>query len=61
MIRADRADSKILDLSLFCKKAMSSFKLNGLIAEAPTPVTERGAIDFGAFLAHLDWRAEGSV
>jgi 4-hydroxy-tetrahydrodipicolinate synthase len=27
----------------------------------PTPFAERGAIDFGAFLAHLDWLAECGV
>ena len=40
---------------------MNNFKLNGLVVPVPTPFTESGAIDFGAFLAHLDWLAECGV
>jgi len=37
------------------------FELNGLVVPVPTPFAESGAIDFGAFLAHLDWLAECGV
>jgi dihydrodipicolinate synthase/N-acetylneuraminate lyase len=40
---------------------MNNFKLNGLVVPVPTPFAESGAIDFGAFLAHLDWLAECGV
>lgn len=36
-------------------------KLNGLVVPVPTPFSESGAVDFGAFLAHLDWLAECGV
>ena len=39
----------------------TDFELNGLVVPVPTPFTESGAIDFGAFLAHLDWLAECGV
>ncbi len=35
--------------------------MNGLVVPVPTPFAENGAIDFGAFLAHLDWLAECGV
>lgn len=35
--------------------------MNGLVVPVPTPFAESGAIDFGAFLAHLDWLAECGV
>lgn len=37
------------------------FELKGLVVPVPTPFTESGAVDFGAFLAHLDWLAEYGV
>ena len=37
------------------------FELEGLVIPVPTPFAESGAIDFGAFLAHLDWLAECGV
>jgi 4-hydroxy-tetrahydrodipicolinate synthase len=40
---------------------MNNFELSGLVVPAPTPFAESGAIDFGAFLAHLDWLAECGV
>ena len=40
---------------------MNSFELKGLVVPVPTPFAESGAIDFGAFLAHLDWLAECGV
>jgi 4-hydroxy-tetrahydrodipicolinate synthase len=39
----------------------TDFELKGLVVPAPTPFAESGAIDFGAFLAHLDWLAECGV
>jgi len=39
----------------------ADFKLNGLVVPVPTPFGENDAIDFGAFLAHLDWLAECGV
>jgi 4-hydroxy-tetrahydrodipicolinate synthase len=39
----------------------SGFDLDGLVVPVPTPFAESGAIDFGAFLAHLDWLAECGV
>lgn len=39
----------------------SDFNLEGLTVPVPTPFGENGAIDFGAFLAHLDWLAECGV
>lgn len=35
--------------------------MNGLVVPVPTPFAESGAVDFGAFLAHLDWLAECGV
>lgn len=40
---------------------MNCFELSGLVVPVPTPFAESGAIDFGAFLAHLDWLAECGV
>jgi 4-hydroxy-tetrahydrodipicolinate synthase len=40
---------------------MNSFELNGLVVPVATPFAESGAIDFGAFLAHLDWLAACGV
>lgn len=40
---------------------MDNFELGGLVVPVPTPFVESGAIDFGAFLAHLDWLAECGV
>ncbi|MCC7300781.1 MAG: dihydrodipicolinate synthase family protein [Verrucomicrobia bacterium] len=40
---------------------MNSFELKGLVIPVPTPFAENGAVDFGAFLAHLDWLAECGV
>jgi 4-hydroxy-tetrahydrodipicolinate synthase len=40
---------------------MNAFELNGLVIPVPTPFAESGSIDFGAFLAHLDWLAECGV
>lgn len=40
---------------------MNSFELKGLVIPVATPFTESGAVDFGAFLAHLDWLAECGV
>jgi len=37
---------------------MNDFELRGLVIPVATPFAESGAIDFGAFLAHLDWLAE---
>ncbi len=39
----------------------TDFELKGLVVPAPAPFTESGAVDFGAFLAHLDWLAECGV
>ena len=39
----------------------TDFELSGLVVPVPTPFTENGAVDFGAFLAHLDWLAECGV
>ncbi|MDD3276475.1 MAG: dihydrodipicolinate synthase family protein [Kiritimatiellales bacterium] len=39
----------------------TDFELSGLVVPVPTPFAESGAIDFGAFLAHLDWLAECGV
>jgi 4-hydroxy-tetrahydrodipicolinate synthase len=39
----------------------TDFELNGLVVPVPAPFAESGAIDFGAFLAHLDWLAECGV
>ena len=36
----------------------TDFELSGLVIPVPVPFAEIGAIDFGAFLAHLDWLAE---
>ena len=41
------------------KKA--DFKLNGLVVPVPTPFGSDDSIDFGAYLAHLDWLAECGV
>jgi 4-hydroxy-tetrahydrodipicolinate synthase len=35
--------------------------ISGLVIPVPTPFTENGAVDFGAFLAHLDWLGECGV
>ena len=35
--------------------------MNGLVVPVPTPFTESSTVDFGAFLAHLDWLAECGV
>jgi dihydrodipicolinate synthase/N-acetylneuraminate lyase len=40
---------------------MNCVELNGLVVPVPVPFAESGAIDFGAFLAHLDWLAECGV
>ncbi|NOU36661.1 MAG: dihydrodipicolinate synthase family protein [Kiritimatiellaceae bacterium] len=40
---------------------MNNFELKGLVIPVATPFMESGAIDFGAFLAHLDWLAECGV
>lgn len=40
---------------------MNSFEHNGLVVPVATPFAESGEIDFGAFLAHLDWLAECGV
>ena len=37
------------------------FELKGLVVPVPTPFSEAGAIDLGAFLSHLDWLAECGV
>jgi 4-hydroxy-tetrahydrodipicolinate synthase len=37
------------------------FEFEGLVIPVPVPFAESGAIDFGAFLAHLDWLAECGV
>lgn len=39
----------------------TDFELSGLVIPVPAPFTESGAVDFGVFLAHLNWLAEGSV
>jgi len=39
----------------------TGFNLEGLVVPVPTPFAESGAIDLGAFLAHLDWLAECGV
>ncbi|QHI68831.1 dihydrodipicolinate synthase family protein [Tichowtungia aerotolerans] len=41
------------------KKAVST--LEGLVVPVPTPFGDDDAIDFGAFLSHLDWLAECGV
>jgi 4-hydroxy-tetrahydrodipicolinate synthase len=35
--------------------------LQGLVVPVPTPFSKSGAVDFGAFLAQLDWLAECGV
>ncbi len=40
---------------------MTGFELNGLVVPVPVPFAGNGMIDFGAFLAHLDWLAECGV
>jgi 4-hydroxy-tetrahydrodipicolinate synthase len=40
---------------------MNNFELEGLVVPVPVPFAENGAVDFGAFLAHLDWLAECGV
>jgi 4-hydroxy-tetrahydrodipicolinate synthase len=40
---------------------MNEFELNGLVIPVPAPFGADGRIDFGAFLAHLDWLAECGV
>ena len=40
---------------------MKSFELKGLVVPVPVPFAESGVIDFGAFLAQLDWLAECGV
>ncbi len=35
--------------------------MGGLVVPIATPFAESGAVDFGAFLAHLDWLAECGV
>jgi dihydrodipicolinate synthase/N-acetylneuraminate lyase len=40
---------------------MNCVELNGLVVPVPVPFAESGAIDYGAFLAHLDWLAECGV
>jgi len=39
----------------------TDFELNGLVVPVAVPFAESGAVDFGAFLAHLDWLAECGV
>ncbi len=39
----------------------TDFELKGLVVPVPVPFAESGAVDFGAFLAHLDWLAESGV
>ena len=39
----------------------ADFNLNGLVVPMPTPFGSDAAIDFGAYLAHLDWLAECGV
>lgn len=39
----------------------TDFELSGLVVPVPVPFAENGVIDFGAFLAHLDWLAECGV
>lgn len=39
----------------------TDFELNGLVVPLSVPFAESGEIDFGAFLAHLDWLAECGV
>lgn len=36
-------------------------ELKGLVVPVPTPFSEDGSVDFGAFLSHLDWLAECGV
>ena len=43
------------------KLSMNSSDLNGLVVPVPVPFAESGVIDFGAFLAQLDWLAECGV
>lgn len=37
------------------------FSFSGLVVPAPTPFGDDDAIDFGAYLSHLDWLAECGV
>jgi dihydrodipicolinate synthase/N-acetylneuraminate lyase len=39
----------------------TDFEFKGLVVPVPSPFAESGAVDFGAFLAHLDWLAECGV
>jgi 4-hydroxy-tetrahydrodipicolinate synthase len=39
----------------------TDFELSGLVIPVATPFAENGEVDFGAFLAHLDWLAECGV
>lgn len=39
----------------------TNFELCGLVVPVAVPFAESGMIDFGAFLAHLDWLAECGV
>jgi 4-hydroxy-tetrahydrodipicolinate synthase len=39
----------------------AQFPLNGLVVPVPTPFDDEDAIDFGAYLSHLDWLAECGV
>lgn len=39
----------------------ADFKLKGLVVPVPTPFGNDDAIDFGAYLSHLDWLAECGV
>jgi 4-hydroxy-tetrahydrodipicolinate synthase len=39
----------------------TGFECNGLIVPVAAPFSESGVVDFGAFLAHLDWLAECGV
>lgn len=43
------------------KEKISPHDLTGLVVPVPTPFSENGAVDFGAFLAQLDWLAECGV
>jgi len=38
-----------------------NLELKGLVVPVPTPFTEDGMVDLGAFLSHLDWLAECGV
>jgi len=39
----------------------TDFELSGLVIPVPAPFTESGAVDFGAFLAHLAATAKESA